>query len=118
MDALGARGASMKDIFGAGDEDAGAARLAPDALVAGSGGTVIVIAGHELLLVDPQLAIEEMQLFHPRMRMRRVAGARCEAYQHADPRSFRISREQLAVDPGCDLFPFRLGPSLFSRARR
>jgi hypothetical protein len=37
----------MKDIFGAGDEDAGAARLAPDALVARSRRTVIVIAREE-----------------------------------------------------------------------
>src|SRR5438105_12728337 len=95
-------GALPKDIFGAGDEDAGATRLAPDALVALSRRTVIVIAGHELLLVDPQLAVEEMQLFNARMRMRRVAGARREAYQHADPVSFHVGREQLAFDPGRD----------------
>src|SRR5438874_7290980 len=71
MDALDARDASMKDIFGAGDEDAGAARLAPDALVACSRRTVIVIAGHELLLVDPQFTIEEMQLFDASVGMRR-----------------------------------------------
>jgi hypothetical protein len=75
MDGLGARGASTKDIFGAGDEDAGAAGLAPDALVAGSRRTVIVIAGQELLLVDPQFTVEKMQLFDAGMGMRRVAGA-------------------------------------------
>src|SRR4051794_19977864 len=37
-----ARGASAKRIFGAGDENAGAARLAPNALVARSRRTVIV----------------------------------------------------------------------------
>src|ERR1051326_1201874 len=118
MDALGARGASMKDIFGAGDEDAGAAGLAPDALVAGSGRTVVVVAWHELLLVDPQFAIEEMQLFDARMRMRRVTGAGRQAHQHADPVPYHVGREQLAFDPGRDLLPFRLGPSLLARAHR
>src|SRR5437763_11572441 len=103
MDALDARDASMKDIFGAGDEEAGAARLAPDALVARSRRTVIVIAGHELLLVDPQFTDEEMQLFNAIMGMHRVAGAGREAHQHADPMPFRIGREQLAFDPGRDL---------------
>src|SRR5437762_13044943 len=51
--ALRAQGASAKDIFDAGDEDAGAAGLAPDALVACSGRTVIVVAREELALVDP-----------------------------------------------------------------
>src|ERR1700738_4067105 len=59
-----ARGASAKGIFGAGDEDAGAARLAPDALVARSRRTVVVVARDELALVDPQLTVEEMQLFY------------------------------------------------------
>src|SRR5439155_12518652 len=85
MGASRARGDSAKDIFGAGDEDAGAAGLAPDALVARSRRTVIVVAGHELAFVDPQLAVEEMQLFDAGMRMRRVAGAGREAHQHADP---------------------------------
>ena len=104
------RGASAKGIFGAGDENAGAAGLAPDALVARSRRTVVVVAREELALVDPQLTVEEMQLFHARMRMRGVTRAGREAHQHADPVPFRVGREQLAFDPGRDLFPFRLGP--------
>jgi hypothetical protein len=50
-----ARSALAKGVFGAGDEDAGAAGLAPDALVARSGRTVVVVAREELALVDPQL---------------------------------------------------------------
>src|SRR5204862_2172636 len=100
----------MKDIFGAGDEEAGAARLAPDALVAGSWRTIVVVARHELLLVDPQFAIEEMQLFCTRMSMRWVTSAQRQAHHHADPGSLHFGREQLAFDPGRDLFPFRLGP--------
>ena len=96
--------------LGAGDENAGAARLAPDALVARSRRTVVVVAGDELAIVDPQLTVEQMQLFHARMRMRGITRAGREAYQHADPVPFRVGREQLAFDPGRDLFPFRLGP--------
>src|SRR5437868_174646 len=42
-----ARGASAQRVFGAGDEDAGAAGLAPDALVARARRTVIVVAREE-----------------------------------------------------------------------
>src|SRR5207248_9243920 len=100
----------LQNIFGAGGEKTGAARLAPDAVVARSRRTVVVVARKELALVDPQLAVEEMQLFDARMRMRRITRAGREAYQHADPVSFRVGREQLAFDPGRDLFPFRFGP--------
>src|SRR5882672_9010715 len=51
-----------------------------------------------------------MQFFFARMRMRGVARAGREAYQHADAVPLRVGREQLAFDPGRDLFPFRLGP--------
>src|SRR4051794_23361065 len=78
-----ARGASAEGIFGAGEEQTGAARLAPDTLVCRSGRTIVVVAREELTLVDPQLAVEEMQLFHTRMRMRRIARAGREAHQHA-----------------------------------
>src|SRR5262249_47420681 len=60
---LCARGASAESIFRACDENAGAACLAPDALVARSGRTVVVVARNELAPVDPQLTVEEMQLF-------------------------------------------------------
>jgi hypothetical protein len=111
-----ARSASAKGIFDAGDEDAGAAGLAPDALVARSGRTVVVVAREELALVDPQLPVKEVQLFYAYMSMRRVTGAGREPHQHADPVSLRVGREQLAFDAGRDLFPFRLGPA--SRRRR
>ena len=77
---------------------------------AAPGRTIVVVARDELALVDPQLAVEEMQLFHARMRMRWVARAGREAYQHADKVPFLIGREQLAFDPRCDLLPVRLGP--------
>src|SRR5437764_10037293 len=91
---------SAKDVFRAGDEDAGAARLAPDALVARPRRTVIVVAREELLLVDPQLTVEEMQLLDAGMRVSRVARAGRQAHQHADPVSFRVGREQLSSHSG------------------
>src|SRR6476646_629968 len=58
------RGASAKGILGAGDENTGAAGLAPVALVGRSRRAVIVVTGEELARVEPQFAMEEMQLFY------------------------------------------------------
>jgi len=74
----------VKNIVGTGDENAGAAGLAPDALVACARWSVVVIAREELAFVDPQLTVEEMQLFYAGMSMGRVSGAGREAYQHAN----------------------------------
>src|SRR5262245_26134093 len=115
---LCARGASAESIFGACDENAGAACLAPDALIALSGRTVVVVARNELAPVDPQLTVEEMQLFCARMGMRGVTRARREAHQHADPVPFRVGREQFALDTGRDRFPFRLRPPSRRRQHR
>src|SRR6185503_267512 len=101
---------SLQNVLGAADEDAGAAGLTPDAHVGVPRGTIVVVAGDELAVFDPQLAVEEMQLFHPRMGMRGVARAGREAHQHADKVPLLIRREQLALDPRCDLLPVRLGP--------
>src|ERR1043166_4060898 len=43
-------------------EQAGATVLAPHALVARGGGAVVVVACDELSIVDPQLAVEEVEL--------------------------------------------------------
>src|SRR6185503_20812296 len=108
--------ASAKNIFGTGDENAGAAGLAPDALVAGARCTVVVVAREELAFVDPQLTIQEMQFFYAGMSMRGVTGAGREANQHANPVPCGVGRKQLAFDSGRNLFPFRLGP--MSRRRQ
>src|SRR4029450_7894616 len=55
---------SAQSIFGTGDKNAGAASLTPDALVASARLSEVVVAGDELALVDPQLTVEEMQLFY------------------------------------------------------
>src|ERR1041384_3434418 len=115
MSASYARGSSAKGILGAGDQHAGAAGLAPDALVAHARRTIVVVAREEFALVDPQFSVEEMQLFDARMCMCWVTRARRETYQHTDPLPFCIGREQLAFDSRRDLFPFRLGPLLYRR---
>src|SRR5438128_12274080 len=103
MDPRWAPGALPEGISGAGDEHAGAARLAPDALVERSRRTIVVVARHELTSVDPQLAVEQMQLFHAGMGMRGIACAGREANHHADPVLFWVVREQLAFNAGRDL---------------
>jgi hypothetical protein len=62
----------LRDIFGAGDENAGAAGLTPDALVARSTRAVVVATWDELAPVDPQLTVEKMKLFYTCMSMRGV----------------------------------------------
>src|SRR4030095_15324291 len=54
------RGASAKGIFGAGDENTGAACLTPDALVARCRRTVVVVARDERSLVEPHLTSPQM----------------------------------------------------------
>ena len=54
---------------------------------------MVIPSRKELTLVDPQLAVEEMQLFHTRMLMAWVTCAGCKAYQHTDPVPFRVGRE-------------------------
>jgi hypothetical protein len=54
----------VQDVLSTRNENASAARLAPNALVARPGRTVVVVAGKELALIDPQLTAEEMQLFY------------------------------------------------------
>src|SRR5579871_35443 len=112
------RAFSAKNIFRAGDEDAGAACLAPDPVVPSSRRAIIVVPGHEPAVVDPQLAIEKMKFFHVRMRVRGIMRSGRETYQHADPLSFRVIRQELAFDSGRDLFPFRLRPRLYRRDHR
>jgi len=110
MSAFRAERASAKDIRSTGDEKTGAAGLAPDTLVARSRRTVVVVAGEELALVDPQFTVEEMQLFDARVGMRGVTGAGRKAHEHANPVPLCVRREQLAFDPRRDLLPFGLGP--------
>src|SRR5579872_1100776 len=71
---------SAEDVFGAGDQHARAAGLAPHVSVGGRRFGAVVITGVKLPLVDPQLAIEKKQLLDPRMGVRRVLDARSEEH--------------------------------------
>src|ERR1043166_7894227 len=59
-----------------------------------------------------------MELFYARMSMRGVSGAGREAYQHANSMPFGVGRQQLAFDPGRNLYPVRLEPLLRQRQHR
>src|ERR1041385_804067 len=99
---------SVQNVIGTGDEETGAARLAPDALIARARRTVVVIARDELAVFDPQLTVEEKQFFDPGMSMRGIARIRRETHQHADPMPFGVGGEELAFDPGGNRLPCRL----------
>src|SRR4029453_15573297 len=108
----------MQDVLRTGNENAGTASLTPDPFITIPGRAVVVVARHELAFVDQQFAVEQMQFFYARMSVRRVACARRKPYQHAYPMSFRVTREQLAFDPGRNPFPFRVKPPLAPRLNR
>jgi hypothetical protein len=100
----------MQDVLCTCHEQAGAAGAAEHALVAGARGAVVVFAGVKRAPVDRQFAVEQMQLLGPGMRMGRIARAGRQAHQHADPASFAVVRQKLALDAGRDLLPLRLRP--------
>jgi hypothetical protein len=89
--ASSARGGSAKGIFGAGHKKT----VQPVSLQTRSCSrrTVVVVAREELAAVDPQLTVEEMQLFDAGMSVRWVARAGREAHQHADPVPFGVGCE-------------------------
>jgi len=96
-----------QDIPGACDEKASATGIALDAGVAGTS-RIVIISWNKLTFVNPQFAIEQVQLFNIGVGVRGITGAGGKAYQHADATSFRVSCQQLAFDTGRNLLPFRL----------
>src|SRR5262245_47912319 len=63
------------------------------------------VAGLKLLVVDHQLAIQQMQLFEAGVAVRRIVGTWCEAYEHGYAIRFLVDGEQFARDAFCYLFP-------------
>jgi len=86
----------LQDVAERSHEDARAARLAPHATVAGAGLAAVVVARIELPIVDPQFAVEQVQLFDAGVDVRRVSGSGGEPNQHADAFLRDVGREQLA----------------------
>jgi hypothetical protein len=71
----------------------------------------VVVPGVELAFVDPELAVEKVQLLDPGVGVRRIARARREAHEHAHLMRFLVRGEQLAGNSRRHFFPFRLDPS-------
>src|ERR1700752_459489 len=82
---------SSKNVLAIGDENAGAAPLAPEALVDRSRCAMVIVARDEFASIDPQLAAEKMQFFHVRMSVGRVACARRQPNQHARALPFLVN---------------------------
>src|SRR5260370_28529222 len=108
MDAAG-RGnkKSRKCVFGRRNENARAAGFAPYTMIDAVGFAPNVIAGIKLLVIDRQVAVKQMQLFHSSVAVRRIIGSLREPHQHADAVSLRVGREQFAGDARRHFFPLR-----------
>src|SRR4029453_2318445 len=102
---------SAKDVSARGEEDARTAGLAPHTLIDGAGLPPVVVPGIELLVVDHQLAVQQIQLFDAGMTMGRILGSRRELHEHADAAFLGIRGEELAGDARRHVFPFRFGHS-------
>jgi hypothetical protein len=96
-------------VFVRRNENARAAGFAPYTMIDAVGLGPDVVAGIKLLVIDHELAMEQMQFFNSGMAVLRIVRPRREPYQHADPVFLRIGREQLAGDARRHFFPFRLG---------
>jgi hypothetical protein len=71
---------SKKHVFGRRHENARAAGFAPYTMIDGVSIIAVVIARIKFLVIDPQLAVKQMQFFHPGMAMTRIIGSRREPY--------------------------------------
>ncbi len=74
----------------------------------------MVITRKNFALADRQFTIQKMQFFGADMRWITCTGR--QPHEHADPAPYRVGRQQLAFDLGCNLLPFRLTPA--ARRRR
>jgi hypothetical protein len=104
---------SAQDVSGRGEENAGAAGLAPDTLIGGTGLRPVIVPGIELLVINHQLAVKEIQLFDSGVAVRRIRGSRREPYEQADAVFLCIRREQFVGEAGRRFFPVRLGSWLW-----
>src|ERR1700730_6318373 len=98
---------SAKDVPGGREENARAAGVAPDMLIAGAGFCPGAGLGIQGFVVFHQLAVEQIQFFDSGMAMRRIRSPRCEPYKHADTVSLSVRRKQVAGDARRHCFPFR-----------
>ena len=97
---------SAKDVSRGGKENARTAGLAPDTLIRGAGVRPVIVPRIEFLIVDNQLAVQQIQLFDSVMTMRRIAGSGREPYEHADAVFLRIRCQEFAEYARRRFFPF------------
>src|SRR5258708_16809289 len=84
---------SKKYVFDRRQEYARAAGFAPYAMIDGVGPGPVVIAGIKLLVIDHQLALQQIKLFYSGVAVTPIVGSRAEPYQHANAIFLRIGRE-------------------------
>src|SRR5262249_47525764 len=64
------------------------------------------ISGAKLPVVDPQLAVKEVQLFNASMPVRRIVGSWRQPYKHRYTARLLVNCKDLAEDAFCHFFPF------------
>src|SRR5262247_1748020 len=101
----------MQHVSGGRDQNAGTASLAPDTLIGSPGLCTVVVAGAELLVLNPELPVKQVQLFDSRMAMGRIGDTGREPHEHADAILLRVRRQQLVVEAWRRLLPFLFGPA-------
>jgi hypothetical protein len=70
-----------KDVSARGEENARAAGFAPDTLISTARLRPAVLPGIECLVVDHQLAVQQIQLFESRVAMRWIFGSWREPHE-------------------------------------
>src|SRR5215510_863253 len=101
----------MQHVSGGRDQNAGTASLAPDTLIGSPELCTVVVAGAELLVLNPELPVKQVQLFDSRMAMGRIGDTGREPHEHADAILLRVRRQQLVVEAWRRLLPFLFGPA-------
>jgi hypothetical protein len=93
-------------VFRRSQENAGAAALAPNSVIDGPRLATDVVAGIKRLLVDPELAMKQMQFLGPRVAVRRIIGSRSKAHEHARPAPLMVHCKDLDKYARSDFLPF------------
>src|SRR5690348_2308844 len=103
---------SAERVARRGDQNAGAAGLAPHSGIYRTRLGAVVISGQKLALADPELTIEQVQLLDSSVPVRGIGDPRREPNEHAHTVLFVVRREQLALDARRNLLPLGLCPAL------
>src|SRR5688500_18161260 len=94
------------------DEHARTSCFAPNTTIRRAGLPPIVVTGMELAVVDPKLAVEEVQLLDTRMDMGWILDAWLEPHEQRDAMRVVFPRQKLIGEPRRSFLPFRLSPAV------